>query len=90
MRAAGRGTLHRVTELRVNVPDEVAERLASEAAERGTTAEDLAADVLRKHAPAPHGRSLSLIAFATALPGAPTAAEAERMLEDGNDNGYPP
>jgi hypothetical protein len=40
-----------VTELRVVVPEEIAERLASEAAERGTSAEDVAADVLRRHVP---------------------------------------
>lgn len=79
-----------MTELRVTLPDDVAERLASEAAERGTTAEDLAADVLRQHVPATGSRSLSFIGIAEALPGAPSAAEAERMLEDGEDIGYPP
>ena len=79
-----------MTELRVNLPAEIAERLASEAAQRGTTAEDLAADLLRRHVPDPHGRSLSFIAIADALPGAPSAAEAERLLEDGEDTGYPP
>jgi hypothetical protein len=39
-----------MTELRVVVPDEIAERLASEAAERGTSPEDVAAEVLRTHA----------------------------------------
>jgi hypothetical protein len=79
-----------VTELRVTVPDDVAERLASEAAERGTTAEDLAADLLRRHLPAARGRSLSFIGLGDGLPGAPSAAQAERMLEDGEDPGYPP
>lgn len=40
-----------MTELRVTVPDDVADRLASEAAQRGTSAEDLAADLLRRHLP---------------------------------------
>jgi hypothetical protein len=40
-----------VTELRVVVPDEIAERLASEAKDRGTSAEDVAAEVLRLHVP---------------------------------------
>jgi hypothetical protein len=44
-----------MTELRVVVPDEIAERLASEAAERGTSPEKLAAEVLKLHVPAPHG-----------------------------------
>lgn len=41
-----------MTELRVTVPDEVAQRLASEAAERGTSAEEVAAEVLASHVPA--------------------------------------
>jgi hypothetical protein len=45
-----------VTELRVVVPDQVAERLASEAKDRGTSAEDVAAEVLTLHFPAPAGR----------------------------------
>ena len=40
-----------MTELRVVVPDEIAERLAAEASERGTSAEDVAAEVLRLHVP---------------------------------------
>jgi hypothetical protein len=40
-----------MTELRVTVPDEIAERLASEAAERGTSTEEVAAEVLVSHAP---------------------------------------
>jgi plasmid stability protein len=79
-----------MTELRVTIPDDVAERLASEAAERGTSAEDLAADLLRRHLPVPAERSLSFIGIADALPGAPSAAEAERQLEDGADDGFPP
>jgi len=40
-----------MTELRVVVPDDVAERLASEAAQRGTSTEDVAAEVLERHVP---------------------------------------
>ncbi|HLN16778.1 MAG TPA: hypothetical protein VK277_08520 [Acidimicrobiales bacterium] len=40
-----------MTELRVMVPDEVAERLAKEAAARGSSPEDVAAEVLRIHTP---------------------------------------
>jgi hypothetical protein len=40
-----------VTELRVVVPDEIAGRLASEAAERHMAPEDLAAQVLVDHVP---------------------------------------
>lgn len=38
-----------MTELRVVVPDEIAERLASEAAERGTSAEELASEAVRNY-----------------------------------------
>jgi hypothetical protein len=77
-----------MTELRVTVPDDVAERLASEAAERGTSAEDLAADLLRRHVPATPGRSLSFIGMFEGVPGAPSVAELERQLEDGEDDGF--
>jgi len=40
-----------MTELHVHIPDDVAERLAAAAAERGSTTEDIAADVLTQHAP---------------------------------------
>jgi len=40
-----------MTELRVVVPDEIAERLATEAAERGTSTEEVAAEVLVSHVP---------------------------------------
>ena len=40
-----------MTELRVTVPDEIAEQLASEANERGTSAEEIAAEVLVSHVP---------------------------------------
>jgi len=79
-----------MTELRVTLPDDVAERLASEAADRGTSPEDLAADLLRRHVPAARRRSLSFIGIADGLPGAPSAAELERQLEDGEDPGFPP
>ena len=79
-----------MTELRVTIPDDVAERLAAEAAERGTSAEDLAADLLRQHVPVTRRRSLSFIGIFDGLPGAPSAAEAERQLEDGEDPGFPP
>jgi hypothetical protein len=72
-----------MTELRVTVPPEIAKRLASEAAERGTSAEDVAADVLRLHAPLrPVGHRYGFIGIARAKPGSPSVAEAERRLED--------
>lgn len=40
-----------VTDLHVQIPDDVAERLASQASERGTSPEEVAAEVLRLHVP---------------------------------------
>ena len=48
----------RVTELRVVVPDEIAERLAAEAADRGTSTEEVASEVLVLHVPAAQNRRL--------------------------------
>ena len=78
-----------MTELRVTVPDDVAERLASEAAERGTTAEDIAADLLRSHVPVARERRFPIIGMFDVKTDV-SVAEAERMLEDGEDDGYPP
>lgn len=52
---SGAGTIDVMTELRVVVSVEIAERLASEATERGTSPEEVAAEVLRLHAPSPAG-----------------------------------
>lgn len=41
-----------MTELRVEVPDDVAARLAAQAAERGRSAEEIAAELLTEHTPA--------------------------------------
>jgi hypothetical protein len=78
-----------VNELRVVVPDEIAERLASEAADRGTSAEDVAAEVLRIHVPSRQGgHRFGFIGIARAKPGAPSVAEAERLLEDHQDEEF--
>jgi hypothetical protein len=78
-----------MTELRVTVPDEIAERLATEAAERGTSVEEVAAEVLQQHAPShPRGHRFSFIGIARAKPGTPSAAEAERLLEDHRDEEF--
>lgn len=77
-----------VTELQVTVPDEIAERLASEASEHGTSVEDVIAQVLGSHLPAPPGRSLGFIAMFGAPPGTLSVAEAERRLEDGNNESF--
>ena len=70
-----------VTELRVTVPDETAERLAREAADRGTSAEDVAAEVLRLHAPLRRGTSrFGFIGIGQARQGF-SARQAEERLE---------
>jgi hypothetical protein len=59
-----------VTELRVTVSDETAERLAGEAADRGTSAEDVPTEVLRLHAPLRRGTSqFGFIGIGEARPG---------------------
>ena len=77
-----------MTELRVTVPDETVERLASVAADRGTSVEIVAAEVLNVHAPSPMKRSLSFIGMFQAPKGAITVVEAERRLEDGEDESF--
>ncbi len=70
-----------VTELRVTVPEETTERLASEAAERGTSAEHVAAEVPRLHALLRRGtRRFAFIGIGQARQGF-SARQAEERLE---------
>jgi plasmid stability protein len=69
-----------VTDLHVQISDEVAQRLATEAAQRGTSTEDVAAEVLTLHAPVHNGEGLGFIALAHAKPGF-SARAAEELLE---------
>ncbi|MGD0255793.1 MAG: hypothetical protein ABSB99_09640 [Acidimicrobiales bacterium] len=73
-----------MTELRVTVPDEIAERLATEAAERGTSAEDVAAEVLRLHVPSERrtGR-FGFIGIGQARPGFSARVAEERLEAEG-------
>jgi hypothetical protein len=71
---------HFVTELHLQIPDDVAEGLALEAAERGTSTEVVAAEVLRLHVPGKTGEGLGFIALAHAKPGF-SARAAEELLE---------
>ena len=77
-----------MTELRVEVSEQIAERLAEEAAERGTSPEDVAAEVLRLHVPGPHAAKRPAFVGLFAGPAAVSAAEAERSLEDGEYGGF--
>jgi plasmid stability protein len=47
-----------VSELRVEIPDDVARGLATEAAQRGTSAEEIAAEVLTRHVPSASSRPM--------------------------------
>ncbi|HMD45996.1 MAG TPA: hypothetical protein VKG43_07545 [Acidimicrobiales bacterium] len=69
-----------MTDLHVQISDEVARRLATEAAQRGTSTEDVAAEVLTLHAPVHGGEELGFIALAHAKPGF-SARAAEKLLE---------
>lgn len=58
-----------MAELRVIVSEETAERLAAQAAERSSSTEDVAAQLLEDHVtPSPRARSLPLIAMFDAPP----------------------
>lgn len=67
-------------ELRVTVPDEIADRLASEATEQGTSVEDVASEVLRLHVSTLPRDALDFIAIARSKPGF-SARRAEEELE---------
>jgi plasmid stability protein len=72
-----------MTELRVTVPDEIAERLAFKAAEEGSSAEDVAAEVLRLHAPHGPRDGLGFIALARAKSGFSAKLAEERLEAEG-------
>jgi hypothetical protein len=69
-----------MTELRVVVPDEVAQALAEEAAQKGSTTEDLAAEVLVLHVPQRPDDGLGFIGLPHARPGF-SARRCEELLE---------
>jgi hypothetical protein len=72
-----------MTELRVTVSEEIAQRLASEAAERGTSTEDVAAEVLRLHAPwRSGGHRLGFIGIGRSGSRDSTAERHEEIIRD--------
>jgi hypothetical protein len=77
-----------MAELRVTVPDDIAARFATEAQERGTSTENVVAEVLSLHAPADRDRPLAFIGLFEAPDGTISVAEAEQRLENGLDNGF--
>ena len=69
-----------MTRITVEVDDEVAERVAAAAAERGVAAEALAAEVLAERFPS--RRTLGFVSLGRSTSGR-TAAEDEEMLAEG-------
>ncbi len=65
----------------IELPDDVAEALATAAAERGMDADELAAEALAERF-GPRRRRLSFIGLGSSTSGR-TAAEAEALLEEG-------
>lgn len=64
----------------MTIPDDIADRLATEAAHRGMSAEEVAAEVLMLHVPTPKGRTLPFIAMFDAPEGF-DVQHAEEMFE---------
>lgn len=69
-----------MTELHVQIPDEVADRLAAAAAERGTSSEDLAGEILAEQLPP--RRLLSFASLGRSTSGQ-RATDDENMLAEG-------
>ncbi|MGD0595739.1 MAG: hypothetical protein ABSB54_18875 [Acidimicrobiales bacterium] len=72
-----------MTELRVVISDDIAKRLELEAAGRGTSPEDVAAEILRLHAPTESSAKLGFIAIGRARPGFSARAAEERLEAEG-------
>jgi hypothetical protein len=69
-----------MTELHVHIPDDLADRLNAEAAQRGVEPETLAGEILAQQLPAP--RVLGFASLGRSTSGR-HAAEDEDMLTDG-------
>ncbi len=73
-----------MTVLRVAVPDEIAERLAREASERGTSTEDMVSEVLVAHVPVPNRRRPGFIGLGHSGRG-DISERAEELLAEAFD-----
>ncbi len=73
-----------VTELDVIVPGDIAERLQAAAASRGSTAEEVAADLISSHVPSVSGRPLSFLGMFEAPEGFDVASAEERYEAEGS------
>ncbi|MHB8287918.1 MAG: hypothetical protein ACYDEY_01525 [Acidimicrobiales bacterium] len=72
-----------MTELHVLVPDDIAERLATAAASRGSTAEEVAAELISSHVPPVSERLLSFLGMFEAPEGFDVASAEERYEAEG-------
>ena len=72
-----------MTELRVLVPDELADMVANEARERGVTQDEVVVEAIREHVPRSPGGPLSFIGLGRAKPGFSTRLAEERMEAEG-------
>ena len=72
-----------MTELHILVPDDIAERLQSAAASRGSTAEEVAAELISSHVPSVSGRPLSFLGMFEAPEGFDVALAEERYEAEG-------
>lgn len=72
-----------MTDLHVQIPDDVAARVATEARDRGVTPDQVVADALRAHVPAQKSGSLEFIGIGQAKPGFSARAAEERLEAEG-------
>ena len=72
-----------VTELHVMVPDDIAERLAQAAASRGSSPEEMAAQLISSHVPPAGQRPLSFLGMFEAPDGFDVATAEQRLEAEG-------
>ena len=73
----------RVTEMRVEIPDDLAAKVLTEARERGVSTEKVVLDALREHVPSEPSGSLAFIGIGRAKSGFSARAAEERMEAEG-------
>jgi hypothetical protein len=72
-----------VTDLHVQIPEDLALRLTDEARERGITPDEVVAEALRVHVPTKATGGLEFIGIGRARPGFSARAAEERMEAEG-------
>ncbi len=76
-------TLESVTDLHVQIPDDVAVRVATEARDRGVTPDEVVAEALRAHVPVKTTGALGFIGIGQAKSGFSARAAEQRMEVEG-------